>query len=133
RAQSRVTGRPAGSSGRRGADPAGHDAHPLALLTLTSSDVASDAAGTRRRHQELFRGTFAPFLRASSRAMPIACFPLWTRRPEPLFKVPRLRRSMADFTVFDADLPYFAIPTSLQRFALVFSRRTSFNMTGWLA
>jgi hypothetical protein len=35
-----------------------------------------------------------------------------TVRPEPLFSVPFLRRRIADFTFFDADLPYFAIETS---------------------
>jgi hypothetical protein len=60
----------------------------------------------------LFRGTLAPFLLASLKPMAIACFRLVTLRPEPLFSVPRLRRRIADFTVFDAPLPYFAIDTS---------------------
>jgi hypothetical protein len=57
-------------------------------------------------------GTLAPFSLASFRPIAIACFRLVTRRPEPLFNVPRLRRRIADFTVFDAPLPYFAIDTS---------------------
>jgi hypothetical protein len=44
--------------------------------------------------------------------MAIACLRLVTLRPDPLFSVPRLRRRIADFTVFDAPLPYFAIDTS---------------------
>jgi hypothetical protein len=56
-----------------------------------------------------FRGTFAPFFLASLSPMAIACLRLVTRRPEPLFRVPFLRRSIADFTVLDADFPYLAI------------------------
>lgn len=41
--------------------------------------------------------------------MAIACLRLVTRRPDPLFSVPRLRRCIADFTRFCADLPYLAI------------------------
>jgi len=59
-----------------------------------------------------FAGTLAPFFRASLRPIAIACFRLVTLRPEPLFNEPRLRRRIADFTVFDAPLPYFAIDTS---------------------
>jgi hypothetical protein len=57
-------------------------------------------------------GTFAPFSLASLKPMAIACFRLVTLRPEPLLSVPRLRRRIADFTRFDAPLPYFAIDTS---------------------
>lgn len=60
-------------------------------------------------------GTLAPFSRASLSPMAMACFRLVTFRPEPLLSVPRLRRRIADFTVFDAALPYFAIDTSIQR------------------
>jgi hypothetical protein len=41
----------------------------------------------------------------------MACFRLVTFRPELLFNVPRLRRCIADFTVFDAAFPYFAMHT----------------------
>jgi hypothetical protein len=58
-------------------------------------------------------GTLAPFSRASFKPMAIACLRLVTLRPEPLLSVPRLRRRIADFTFFDAPLPYFAIDTSL--------------------
>lgn len=54
-------------------------------------------------------GTFAPFSRASLSPMAIACLRLVTFRPEPLFSVPLFFRCIADLTVFDAALPYFAI------------------------
>jgi hypothetical protein len=60
--------------------------------------------------REAFRaGTFPPLCRASLRPMAIACFRLLTRLPELLFSVPFLRRCIADFTRFCADLPYLAI------------------------
>ena len=62
--------------------------------------------------REDFRGTFAPFLRASFKPIAIACFRLRTLRPEPLLSVPRLRRRIVDSTFFDADLPYLAISPS---------------------
>jgi hypothetical protein len=57
-------------------------------------------------------GTLAPFSLASFKPMAIACLRLVTLRPEPLLSVPLLRRRIADFTDFDAPLPYFAIDTS---------------------
>ncbi len=57
-------------------------------------------------------GTLLPFSRASLNPIAIACLRLVTLRPEPLLSVPRLRRCIADFTLFDAPLPYFAIRTS---------------------
>jgi len=57
-------------------------------------------------------GTLAPFSLASFRPIAIACLRLLTRRPDPLFNEPRLRRCIADFTDFDAPLPYFAMDTS---------------------
>jgi hypothetical protein len=65
--------------------------------------------------RELFRpdpfrgGTFAPFSLASLKPIAIACFRLFTFRPDPLFRVPFFCRCTADFTRFCADLPYFAI------------------------
>lgn len=56
-----------------------------------------------------FRGTFAPFLRASLRPIAIACFRLLTFRPEPLFSVPFFLRCIADLTLFLAALPYLAM------------------------
>jgi hypothetical protein len=41
--------------------------------------------------------------------MAIACFRLFTLRPEPLLSDPRFLRRIADSTFFDADRPYFAI------------------------
>ncbi len=55
------------------------------------------------------RGTFPPFSRASLRPIAIACLRLVTVRPEPLFSVPFFFRRIADATLFDAALPYFAI------------------------
>jgi hypothetical protein len=68
----------------------------------------------REEPRELFRaGTLAPFFRASLRPIAIACLRLVTFRPEPLLSVPRFRRRMVDSTFFDADLPYFAMITSV--------------------
>ena len=40
----------------------------------------------------------------------MACFRLVTRLPlPPLLSVPRLRRCIADFTIFAATLPYLAM------------------------
>jgi hypothetical protein len=61
------------------------------------------------RLEAAFRGAFAPFSRASLSPMAMACFRLFTVRPEPLFRVPFFRRCMADFTVLDAFFPYFAM------------------------
>jgi hypothetical protein len=59
-----------------------------------------------------FRGTFAPFSRASLSPIAIACLRLVTRLPDrPLFNVPRFLRRIADSTFFEADFPYFAMPT----------------------
>ena len=73
--------------------------------------------GLRRRggyrffveREDLRRGTFAPFFRASLNPIAMACFRLLTLLPEPLLSVPFFRRCIADLTVFDADLPYFAM------------------------
>src|SRR5262245_18816435 len=65
-------------------------------------------------------GTFCPFLRASDRPMAIACLRLLTvLLLRPLFKVPRLRRLIADFTVL-ADFFELrrAISTLLAQFVL---------------
>jgi len=66
----------------------------------------------RERFRAAFRGTLAPFSRASLNPIAITCLRLVTRRPDrPLFNVPRFFRRIADSTRFDADLPYFAIRT----------------------
>jgi hypothetical protein len=52
-----------------------------------------------------FRGTFAPFFRASESPMAIACLRLFTFLPLPLFSVPRFRRRIALPTDFDAPFP----------------------------
>ena len=59
-------------------------------------------------------GTFAPFLRASLRPIATACLRLVTLRPDPLRSVPCFRRRIADSTVFDAFLPYFATTSSFR-------------------
>src|SRR5436190_10818522 len=41
--------------------------------------------------------------------MAIACFRLLTFRPDPLFSVPFFLRCIADFTFFEADMPYLAM------------------------
>jgi len=58
----------------------------------------------------LFRGTFAPFLRASESPIAIACFRLFTFRPLPDLSVPFLRRRIALATRFCAAGPYFLLP-----------------------
>jgi hypothetical protein len=62
-----------------------------------------------RDREALRRGTFAPFLRASLSPIAIACFRLFTLRPEPLFSVPFFLRCIADLTRLPAALPYFAM------------------------
>jgi hypothetical protein len=64
----------------------------------------------RLRDEARRGGTLAPFFRASLNPIAIACFRLRTFRPDPLFSVPFFRRCIADLTVLDADLPYFAMP-----------------------
>ena len=74
-----------------------------------------------------FRGTFAPFSRASERPIAIACFRLFTFRPlRPLFSVPFLRRRIALATLFPADFPYLR-PLFL-RAAI---RRSVLRVRGW--
>jgi hypothetical protein len=57
-----------------------------------------------------FRGTFAPFARASDSPIAIACFRLLTFRPLPDFSVPFFRRFMALSTRLLAAFPYFRRP-----------------------
>src|SRR5437764_14942835 len=60
-----------------------------------------------------FRGTFAPFLRASDSPMAIACLRLFTLPPFPpfpLFRVPFFFRRIALATRFPAAFPYFRPP-----------------------
>jgi hypothetical protein len=74
-----------------------------------------DELRLREEVRDDFReGTLAPFSRASLSPIAIACFRLFTRPPEPLFSVPFFRRRIADSTLFDAALPYFAISTHLR-------------------
>jgi hypothetical protein len=56
-----------------------------------------------------FFGTLAPFLRASDNPMAMACFLLFTVRPEPDFNVPFFFLCIALLTRLDALLEYFAI------------------------
>ncbi|HLA14110.1 MAG TPA: hypothetical protein VJZ25_03725, partial [Gemmatimonadaceae bacterium] len=57
----------------------------------------------------LFRGTLAPFFRASDSPIAIACLRLFTFRPLPDLRVPFLRRRIALSTVFDAAGPYLRL------------------------
>jgi hypothetical protein len=69
-----------------------------------------DPGAVRLRDPDDFGGgTLAPLLRASLRAMAIACLRLVTFRPELLLSVPRFRRRIVDSTFFDAALPYLAM------------------------
>jgi len=63
--------------------------------------------------REVFRdGTFAPFSRASLSPIAMACLRLVTFLPELLLSVPFFFRRIADSTLFDAALPYFAMSAS---------------------
>jgi hypothetical protein len=67
----------------------------------------------------LFRGTLAPFLRASESPMAIACLRLVTLPPLPPFperSVPRFFRRTALATDLPAALPYLRLPVFLERF-----------------
>src|SRR5689334_21562496 len=85
-----------------------------------------------------FRGTFAPFLRASDRPIAIACSLLLTRPPFPPlpdFSVPCFLRRIALSTLFPAALPYFAIERSLMVYCVILntlfrSRRCSLDECG---
>jgi hypothetical protein len=69
---------------------------------------ASSASNTLGDQLVFFRGTFAPFFRASESPIAIACFLLVTRPPFPPlpdFSVPRFLRRIALFTVFAAAFP----------------------------
>ena len=72
--------------------------------------------------EELLRGTFAPFARASDSPMAIACLRLFTVPPfppRPLFSVPFFRRRIALPTLLLAARPYFRVPDFLPDFFLV--------------
>ena len=71
--------------------------------------------------EELLRGTFAPFFRASESPMAIACLRLFTVPPfppRPLFSVPFFRRRIALPTLLLAARPYFRVPDFLPDFFL---------------
>jgi hypothetical protein len=71
-----------------------------------------------------FRGTFAPFFRASDRPMAIACLRLFTVPPFPplpLLSVPRFRRRMALSTRLLAAFPYFRPPDRFRAAIVEFS------------
>src|SRR5437868_14308362 len=81
-----------------------------------------------------FRGTLAPFFRASERPIAIACFLFFTRPPLPAFpdlRVPRFRRLIALLTVFCAVLPYLAIvsPLCSSMFFLLYSTFAQCSVT----
>jgi hypothetical protein len=76
--------------------------------------------GDRRCQIYFFRderadGTFAPDRRASDRPMAMACFRLFTRRPEPPDRsLPRFISCMARSTFWLALGPYFRPPLRLR-------------------
>jgi hypothetical protein len=91
------------------------------VVVALRGDVADPAGDTWRRtyrflldRDDLRRGTFAPFLRASLRPIAIACFRLFTFRPDPLFSVPFFLRCIADLTRLPAALPYLAMGATMQ-------------------
>ncbi len=87
----------------------------MGVLTPPNRWGSVEAGGTRRApHLPYFdfRGTFAPFFRASESPMAIACLRLRTRLPLPLFSVPDLRLCIADLTAFFAPPPYLAMISS---------------------
>jgi len=68
-----------------------------------------------------FRGTFAPFFRASESPIAIACLRLVTLPPLPPFpdlSVPFFRRRIADSTRLPAALPYLRLPDDFFRAAI---------------
>jgi len=73
------------------------------------SSGALRLAGGQRAYfffRERLRGTLAPERRASDNPIAIACFLLFTLRPErPLRNVPRLRSCIARLTFLPAFLP----------------------------
>jgi hypothetical protein len=81
-------------------------------ISLASMRGFSPQFGRPIRQLDFFRGTFAPFLRASESPIAIACARLFTRPPLPPLpdlRVPRFLRSMALFTDLAAAFPYLAI------------------------
>src|SRR5271170_1642223 len=79
-----------------------------------------------RRHElAFFRGTLAPFLRASESPIAIACLRLVTLPPLPPLperSVPRFSRCIALSTLLPAALPYLAIA-----YLLFFDSRNYFD------
>jgi hypothetical protein len=70
---------------------------------------------------DFFRGTFAPFSRASDRPIAIACLRLVTFFPlRPLLSVPFFFRRIADSTRLPAAFPYF-LPPDFFRAAIALS------------
>ena len=74
-----------------------------------------DRSGAHSSQLDFFRGTLAPFLRASERPMAMACFLLLTVPPLPPlpdFNVPRFLRRIALPTVLLAAFPYLGMVVS---------------------
>ena len=81
----------------------------FALRRVGRDDLRDDADRVRPRLDRGRAGTSAPFSRASFKPMAIACLRLRTRAPDPLLRVPALRRRSAEATVFDDADFLFAI------------------------
>ena len=91
------------------ADRVGLD-EPLRRYGLRS--LPTDPIAKHCPYDDFFRGTFAPFLRASDNPIAIACFRLFTRPPLPPlpdFSVPFFSRRTALSTLLPAAFPYRAI------------------------
>jgi hypothetical protein len=76
----------------------------------TLTQVMKALPGIAAFYAAFFRGTLAPFFRASESPIAMACLRLVTLPPfppGPERKVPRFFRRMALSTVFPAALPYF--------------------------
>lgn len=100
------------SGGAVGAKGAVTAVESPAVAMLVSCARARPPSNRSYRFFCFLAGTLAPFSRASLRPMAMACFRLVTFAPELLLSVPVFRRCIADFTVFAADLPYFAMLSS---------------------
>jgi hypothetical protein len=71
---------------------------------------------------DFFRGTLAPFLRASERPIAMACLRLFTVPPLPPFpdlSVPRFFRCIALLTLLLAAFPYLRLPDVLRELAAI--------------
>jgi len=91
---------------------------PLECLADFNWYVCGSKKSIQSLCHDFFRGTFAPFLRASESPMAMACFLLFTLPPLPPLperSFPWFARRTARSTLLPAALPYFAIEFLLVR------------------